>query len=438
MSAENARKFEAAPSHDDEKELDLEDIEFVDEIEDLTDEIEELRPELADRIDYQLKAEHPDSKEDFGEKGVIAELELRKGEKRAETERGGDNFIFDAKTGLSGVLDGLGAGGKKGSDAEASALAAHLMPELFEKHLTSQEGGIDREAENTYLESQVVSSDPKLLVMKNTNPDGYAKRLGELLPFARKKFEGLPDEVRKTAISLFQATRELNMEVGRRLADTGGKTTMTVGKSVLVDGNMYEVIVNVGDSAAMKIREDGSSRMITELDTLIKNAKTMGMITDKDGNPLSNDQVDGLGGGETLYLRGNTVADPETGGPMTIGGAKRANTKAIGESPAEGIDPNDFNPSVSIDLVRPNEQVVYLSDGILDEIVDTYGNFDHKTAAEIIRSHDTPAEAAHALNEAAANIGSKNDDKALIMKRMPREFIEELSDDDIEIIDNAA
>ncbi len=220
----------------------------------------------------------------------------------------------------------------------------------------------------------------------------------------------LPKEVKMEMLSLFASVRAL----GQETRNTGGKSTITVGKSVrLPDGRMFEVMANVGDGGAMKLREDGTARDITKEDSAIDAMLQAGFLTPE-------------------QAKGPDFQIPLPGGKkMTVKDARRQMYQALGAK-------DEITPRITVDLVRPGEKIVYMTDGLRDEFTDAAGTFDAAKASAYFDAGKSAKENAVRLNGEAAK-GPKHDDKAVLIKERLEsavleddEDVEELSPEDLQ------
>lgn len=364
----------------------------------LEDEIEELSPEdfietnevpLETRAEWQKQESVEESLDDFSETLSVA-YEMRKDMKKRPGETPGEDMILaDRETGLTGVFDGLGG---EGSGDKASATAAYVMPEIYKQQA----------AEMAYNADITKYRDEFFAGQKNLEHPA-------LHDFADQKMKqmwgNLPDKVQRTLLALYTTAKGVNGEVVK----TGGLTTMTVGKTVeMPDGRAYEITASIGDSGAIKLREDGSVSELTVEDSSLSDAVAAGFISPEEAkNP---DHV--------VKMHGKEVTDPKTGKPLTVKLLRRGMSQALGQ---KGIEPH-----MTVNLVREGESVVYMSDGLRDEILGDDGFFDPEKAASVMAPNSSPLEKAKALNTEASK-GTKGDEKSIVVK----ERLHTLSNEDL-------
>lgn len=374
----------------------------------------QARPELGDYWNQQKLERYAASYEDLSP-GVSASFEMRKKRERGEKERGGDCYLADPDTGLFGVLDGLGGGakveGQPGLDAQASAMAAHMMPKAYES--VRAEIGKDSPSPadvEAYLYDQVMC-DPDLLRLairaeaggKDAERFETAKRAA--MAEARGQWAALPKEVQAEAVALSRAVKEVNAALPTRLRtqeqQKTGKTTLTAGKIVEVGGKAYAVVVNVGDGAAVKVRRDGSARMMTQEDSLWRYFRDAMRFKDKDGvlKPITPD----LPPDTPLFMpNGSPFPDSENGGQLTLKGSKRVVSKAVGQGEApDAPDYEKFRPRTIVELVRPGEKLVFMTDGAADTLVDDKGETDPGKVGALLAGQKDMSQAAKLVGQAS-------------------------------------
>lgn len=346
------------------------------------------------RQDWQKREKFSGEIEDFDD-DVVVGFEMRKGEKRKPAEIGEDMVLVDKKTKVTGVFDGLGGEGK---GDKASAYAAERFPALFEgvQERIKQETAADRAARiDAFMRGQASLEHPS---MKE-----------KALEMQQVMWEKAPREVQDVMLTFFEATRALDEEV----AKTGGKTTVTIGRSVRVGDKVYEVVANVGDSGVMKVREDGSARSLIEEDSMLRRLVIEGLMTPEQAR-------------DPKYIFSFA------GQKMTIPDLRRKMDQAVGMYHVEDERVRRATPRITAHEIRPGESVVYMTDGLRDEM-ETEGEFDPAEAAQVMQSARSAKENAIALNDRAAR-GKKYDDKAVIVKeRFQSAEVSSEGDDVVEI-----
>jgi serine/threonine protein phosphatase PrpC len=330
----------------------------------------------------------------------IYDWQLKKGEKRENPdEMGQDMFLVDEKRKLAAVFDGMGGEGDPESGARASALAAELLPELYDKAQEFVKTKATREDVDEILKDQIR--------IPENHPE-YAA----LMEQGKKDFFALPKEAQIAMLSLHHSIKELNPAI----KESGGKTTITAGVTVeLPDGGALEVIGQVGDSGAVKVREDGSAADLVPEDSTVDILVMMGEITPEQAK------------------------DPN----FVYGGKKieewsRLTTQALGT-------PKAPMPRIVVRRLEPGESIYYMSDGLRDDIFNEKGDLDLERIGKIVHESKSPKEACAALNNEASK-GEKGDDKIVVAKvrqrleeipseeliEEPEEEVEEISPEEIE------
>ncbi len=287
---------------------------------------------------------------------MCKDRDYRPGDKPGE-----DMFLVDKKTGLTGVFDGLG--GEGGGD-RASAKAAVEAPRRYEEALAEvrRMSGADlARATSEAIERQAALGHPSVR--------------GALIAGGQKMWDAMPSALKPEALALYRSVDRLSDDVRQ----TSGMTTLTLGKTVaLPGGRMFEVVVNVGDSGAFKVRADGSAYELTDEDSALDGVLSAGLLTPEEAkNPDHKVRV----------------------GPnkeVTVSYLRRAMHQALGGIVA--------SPRLSVVEIRPGEKVVYATDGVRDiRAFETDGHFDPaKAAAKMFDSHERNP--ASALAEAAVDV----------------------------------
>jgi serine/threonine protein phosphatase PrpC len=323
--------------------------------------------------------------EDFGEELSVEVAMGKDMEKRPGSERGEDMYLADKETGLTGVFDGLGG---EGNGADASGMAAQFAPSLYKVMRKSTEQARDLGAEMRAVIDGQGSFE---------HPDDVAKFIEGLA----KLWEALDPALKQEVVALFKTVQKL----GEKVAETGGMTTVTLGRTVsLPDGRMFEVIANIGDSGAMKIDAEGNAADVTKEDSTVDQAISMGMLTREQ------------------------AADPNH---LVKVGSKEVPVSKLrrGMYQALGMKGQVPVPRMSIVEIKPGDKMVYATDGIRDEISDEYGNFDAKKAAAAM------GEGGAELLMREAEKGTKKDEKTVLIKERfaTAEVLEELAEDEVEL-----
>ncbi len=301
------------------------------------------RADSRTREEWQKMEEVRGRIEDFGE-NVRVHFDMRKDlEKRPGDEPGEDMFLAHKETGLTGVFDGLGGEGKGNL---ASAKAAEMAPQRY----VEARAGVFKDAGSLERMGQDMISKQADLA--------HSSERASLIEAGQRMWKATPDALKKEMLALYRAVELLNADV----AKTGGKTTLTLGKTVAINGRSYEIVVNVGDSGAFKVRADGTARELTEEDSALDQALSMGLLKPEEAkNP---DHVVAIGSSKI------PVAKLRAGMYQALGG-------------------EIASPRVSVTEIRPGEKVVYLTDGVRDiPAFETDGRFDPAKAAESFSGQD--------------------------------------------------
>lgn len=327
-------------------------------------------------------------------------FELRKGEKRAENERGEDAYLMDGERRMAAVADGVG-GAEKGD--VASAMAVELLPTIYDETKRNIEKTTTGADINLFFKSQVKA--------REGSPE-YATQLETM----KKEWDAQPREVRKEIMTLWKTIRALS----ERVRESGGNTTLTVGVTVEVPGSdPIEVIGNVGDSGAVKIREDGSAVDLVPEHSPIDSLVWMGKLTrEQAANPDFTVTLSVKDLREMGVTIPEGVADTTTN-TIPIKDLRRMMIQALGHE-------REATPYFQIRFVRPGERIVYITDGYRDEYTRSDGSFDEQAFADSLPREADPRETAQQVGAKTAKSGKKKDDKAIVIKeRLAEAEIEE-------------
>lgn len=305
--------------------------------------------------------------------------------KRPGDQRGEDMFLADARTGLTGVFDGLGQGREGGTEegrgADASGLAAFAAPALYEVI-----GG-------HFQKPEEVRSGLQKVIAEQGTLEHPAKKAATEANLA-KEWSRHDPLVQKEIVTLFLTLRKLS----DRVKDTKGLTTATLGKSVtLSDGRMFEIIGNIGDSGATKIGADGRAENITKEDSVLDYLLSKGMLTPEQ------------------------AADSQFEFAPMKKSVKKLKTMMY---QALGNPETPVVPRMTVVELKPGDEIVYASDGVRDEFSDANHDFDAKKAAAILGRKGASAETLVAAAEKEGQ-ADKKDEKTVLRKK--RLVVEDMS-----------
>lgn len=235
-----------------------------------------------------------------------------------------------------------------------------------------------------------------------------------LLEEGREVFQKLPKEAQIAMLSLHRAIRDLNPAI----KESGGKTTITAGITVeLPDGSAIEVIGQVGDSGAVKVREDGSAEDLVQEDSLVDTLVMMGEITLEQTKDTNFEYKGPFAEQLRAEIKRTGAKDTEP----TIKNLRLIMTGGIGAPKAPMV-------RMTAQPLEPGESIYYMSDGLRDDITDKEGNLDLERIGKIVHKSKNPKEACAALN-AEANEGRKKDDKIVVAK--VRQRLEEIPSEEL-------
>lgn len=398
------RKSEIIPLRDEE-------IEFVGE-----GEPEELAAEELMDLREPGELQEPDVVDAFeigGFKGltVAATLEAKNERKGDPNNRNQDNIIADPKTGLLGVLDGLGG---EGHGDAASRKAEEMIPKRFAEILDS----VQKEDAQTII-TRIVASQLQRISTENMERAAHAKKqLTDMVETAMAKDLAIG----RKALALIEALKSATPDIEA----TKGKTTACVGVlHETPDGTRFAIVANVGDSGAFKRREDGEMVPLTHEDSLYEYLVAEGALTPalvetlKDAQdrkrmdpelsdqvpiPLSLAQFKKLGGDEADFKTMN--------GKLPLSYAKLKATLIA------SLGGRDFAPSLEIRRMRPGEELIFATDGVIDK-------FEHPVTDALETGEMT----------SAMSLGGRSMlDRLNVFRKISKERTTYKKDDDIAIV----
>lgn len=340
----------------------------------------------------------------FKDVSVAATLE-KKDERKGTESLNEDNIIADPKTGLIGVLDGLGGEGEAGAGAKASMRAQELIPKRFAE-LLGDPNALNT-VEQRLIDHQLNKKNPQTPELKLQ----YQKQLTEMV-------EGIilkdPHMARK-ALALIEAIRQSN----RHIEDTGGKTTASVGFiHETPDKERYAVIASIGDSPVMKRRANGELVPITKEDSLLNSLLDSGAITEKKVEelrktpdkdvpiPITLELIQAMGGGQKEYdalkARGTNKL------PISYKKMKSAMIGSMGDATAEA--------SLNIRRLDPGDELIFASDGLTDKYETAEGETDMDEVEKLFKGTSLTNDLEHARKAAKSKTSAakKDDDIAII------------------------
>lgn len=412
MAGNAARKFEGQKGPEDEhiEELDMEDLEVIEEVDEGDVSHEATGPTAEKRSEWQNMDHVRGEVSNFSKDVEISfDMQLDR-DKRTEDEPGEDMFLIDKTNGIAGVLDGLGGEGEAGSGARASSVAAEEFPAAYAKARIDALAAIRNPSERDALVAEFMNG------LASREHPSNREAMKEAL-----KARNLPADVQIEAIAMRKALKEINPKV----QETGGKTTATLGKTIETsDGRHYEVIANMGDGGAFKMKADGSIEDLTTEDSAVNWLVENGVITAEQASDPDYE-----------VKKGQRVRD-----------LRKVNTRALGMKDEPGLS---FEPEIVVTELEPGDKIVYVTDGLRDiDIFRTDEQFDPQKAAEYIAKAGGAENLASILNDAAVSRESeikksgekaKMDEKTVLVKERlaSAEGLELVDDEDILELDDS-
>ncbi len=288
------------------------------------------------------KADTVEAFEVQGLKGVAATMERYDKHKGDENLRNEDNIIADPKTGLIGVLDGLGG---EGSGDLASKSAEEAIPAHYQEAL--------KRIKNEDVVNEIVKR--QLEKINATDPNinmAYRKRLTDMVEVAMTK----DPQMGKKALALLEAISAANANIQEinRVKGVKSKTTACVGFiHTAPDGTKWAVVANIGDSAAFKRRPNGEMVQLTQEDSLLNDLIAQGR--------LSKEQLETMKASPKTDFPVELV--PGVIRPVAYNKLKVAMTAAMGAEKA--------NASLVIRQMEPGSSLIMGTDGLVDKFETT-------------------------------------------------------------------
>jgi serine/threonine protein phosphatase PrpC len=331
-------------------------------------------------------------------KGIEVAATLEKNNKHKGTEeRNQDNIIADPETGLIGVLDGMSGMGKEGDGAKASMIAAHEIPERFAK-LLKMPGGLANVRERL-IDHQLVRKNPSTPELKTQ----YRKQLTDMVEGMLEK----DPEMGRRALALIEAVRQTNKYV----QETGGMTTATVGfVHETPDGQRWAVVASIGDSSAMKRRENGELVPITREDSLLNSLLDSGYITEEQvrdlrANPKKKIMVPAL---EFVYAMGGGQAEFEE---VKARGIEQISVDhKLLKGMVAGLGGSKGDPALSIHRLEPGNELIIASDGLTGSYKTAEGKTDLRALGEEFKGGAITENLDNVRKAVKARISPENDD----------------------------
>jgi serine/threonine protein phosphatase PrpC len=278
---------------------------------------ERLEPGLKGREAMQRDREFSGQNEEFAP-DISVGYAMAMGKYRYREAGGGeygqDMVLADGESGLLAVADGLGGEGAKEAGSLASAYAAERLPSLY-----------DQTARRLAASGETDKIAAALIGVK-TELEGVSE--------AEEWWKRQPHPAKIVALRLFEAVRLLSDEVG----GTGGKTTLVGGKTVRdEDGRLYEVVVSVGDSLALKQKADGGVEQVNVEDSALGFLQCKGLLPRE--NPTDSEVL--------LATKGKFKSVKSLAGAMS---------QSLGSGPVL--------PHIAVVPVEEGDRMIYASDGL--------------------------------------------------------------------------
>ncbi len=238
-----------------------------------------------------------------------------------------DTVLFDPAQGLIGALDG--AGGMGGRPDLAAKVASQTIPKLYGETLKTAPSGVD-------LQNALVEQMLKRLQGKPEERVAVTNMIENMM--------SQDPMIAKKAYALIEAVKKSNDAV----KETKGATMAIVAQMHdLPDGSKIAIIVNTGDAGAMKRRADGTLKSLVPEDSLFTTMKDKGILSEEKLKEMK------------------TVPDQKFKfGKMDM------SYKDIMRTATGGLGLNEPTPSLTIELVRPGEELYLGSDGLFDKFDD--------------------------------------------------------------------
>jgi serine/threonine protein phosphatase PrpC len=200
----------------------------------------------------------------FADMDVAYTLEQKRRSESATTaRRNEDAALADPSSGLLGVFDGVGS---TAQGAEASAIAAHILPDLFLEEETRQRLRTKKEV-LTDLRRSLIQQTERRAMLRPASAEGKTEI--NTLRAEESRMRDILDkhlDLAARALALLTSLREADTHV----RTTNSSTTACVGFiHTTSEGVRYAVIANIGDSGALLVSASGHVEQITQDDSYL-------------------------------------------------------------------------------------------------------------------------------------------------------------------------
>ena len=261
---------------------------------------------------------------------VVGTLEKKDSRKESPEDFNQDTLLADPDTGLVGVLDGAGG---MGNGDKASKAAERALPGKYKEALAEAPSGSELQKSLVNQMMQRFDEVPDLQIE-------MTKRVEAILETDPK--------LGKKAFAMLEAMKRASPVV----KESKGATTAVLSQMHKTkDGRTFAIVVNTGDSGAMKRRVDGSMDEIVPEDSM-------------ENLLISKGQLD-------QELLKKMKKDPEAFHQFKIGASTISlNYKKMKVIATGGLGVGEPTPSLSIRLMRPGEELILGTDGLLDKFED--------------------------------------------------------------------
>ncbi|MBI5654207.1 protein phosphatase 2C domain-containing protein [Candidatus Uhrbacteria bacterium] len=296
---------------------------------------------------------------------VYLTMERKPPEDPKSDQRNEDNVLADPRTGLMGVMDGLG--GVSHGDL-ASKAVERLLPKAFTEALTA----VSAETAGVLANRLAKSQKQKLTGLGD--PDAIAEKLEEM---KTKLTKADPAIVRK-AWALIKALRDINEQV----RGSGGMTTACIGMvHETPKGSRYAIVANVGDSGAFIRRKDGTVERLTTEDSQLDELMRCGIQI---GDQTLKDHLNSLRDRRTGKINMKTVIKiPITPESCRVFGYSEKGCELLMKSNQKTFDQEYGNlkvavnralgdktppvPSLEIVKLESGDEILFCTDGVIDK-----------------------------------------------------------------------
>jgi len=355
---------------------------------------------------------------------VTATIEKKSKRKGNEQDPNEDAVITDPETGIFGVADGLGGGGKPGSGAQASRALERGLADEFKKKMEAAARASLGAVQKGFVEQQ----------LRRAGSDAPEKR--KQITEHVEKMLSVDARMGRKAVALIEALRAQNETVKK----SGGKTTACIGFiHETKDGKHYAVAANIGDSGAFVRRANGAVEALTQEDSMANALLSSGAISQEELNEMKKNPDKKME--MTLPMDLVKALDPELHRQLAAKGKNGLRTEMsyaqLKVAMVRALGSDLFEPSIAYKELKKGDSLILMTDGLIDEAqavaekrrtellaragadkkkIDAVPSVDDLVLAVLGEwsNKKTSKERTDGIRTEADNVDSKDDDKAIV------------------------